>query len=330
MGRNNICVIYDSDENYAKRLMKIINDDVCLPYNAQVFTKKEELKQYLSNGQADMLMINEEAYEYGSILSNERTVVLCEDEDEANQINDANMESVVGVCKYQPSYQILQSVMHYEKKERTDSFRVKIVGVYGVNNTDRTLLSLGIARFLSNKRQTLLITLEEFSPINSILKCNNGDTLSDAFYTYKQNHMQFHKNMENVVLHIDRLDYIPGVICADDISEMDTDVVRDMIGSMGRELGYYYVVVDIGSGVRKSWDFLGCCDAVYMPEGNNFMEKLRTKSLEQYFLQRGMENIYDSIEKISVVYDEKQYKDDIWQNIEYSDMYEHIQRKVVI
>ena len=27
MGRNNICVIYDSDENYAKRLMSVINDD---------------------------------------------------------------------------------------------------------------------------------------------------------------------------------------------------------------------------------------------------------------------------------------------------------------
>ena len=38
MGRNNICVIYDSDENYAKRLMSVINDDNDIPYNAQVFT----------------------------------------------------------------------------------------------------------------------------------------------------------------------------------------------------------------------------------------------------------------------------------------------------
>lgn len=38
MGKNNICVIYDSDENYAKRLMSIINDDNEIPYNAQVFT----------------------------------------------------------------------------------------------------------------------------------------------------------------------------------------------------------------------------------------------------------------------------------------------------
>ena len=30
MGRNNICVIYDSDENYAKRLMSVI----CLLYTS--------------------------------------------------------------------------------------------------------------------------------------------------------------------------------------------------------------------------------------------------------------------------------------------------------
>ena len=50
MGRNNICVIYDSDENYAKRLMSVINDDNDIPYNAQVFTKEHELdKSFLDN-----------------------------------------------------------------------------------------------------------------------------------------------------------------------------------------------------------------------------------------------------------------------------------------
>ena len=62
MGRNNICVIYDSDENYAKRLMSVINDDNDIPYNAQVFTKEHELDKYLQEKEADMLMICEGAY----------------------------------------------------------------------------------------------------------------------------------------------------------------------------------------------------------------------------------------------------------------------------
>ena len=43
MGRNNICVIYDSDENYAKRLMSVINDDNDIPYNAQVLLRNMNL-----------------------------------------------------------------------------------------------------------------------------------------------------------------------------------------------------------------------------------------------------------------------------------------------
>ena len=64
MGRNSICVIYDSDENYAKRLMSVINDDNDIPYNAQVFTQEQELDKYLQEKKADMLMICEGAYEY--------------------------------------------------------------------------------------------------------------------------------------------------------------------------------------------------------------------------------------------------------------------------
>lgn len=57
MGKNNICVIYDSDESYAKRLMSVINDDNDIPYNAQVFTKENDLDRYLKEKKADVLMI---------------------------------------------------------------------------------------------------------------------------------------------------------------------------------------------------------------------------------------------------------------------------------
>ena len=118
MGRNNICVIYDSDENYAKRLMSVINDDNDIPYNAQVFTKEHELDKYLQEKEADMLMICEGAYGYNAYRTGNKTVVLCEEEREADEINSREEKGLVGICKYQPSYQLLQSVMRYEKKDR--------------------------------------------------------------------------------------------------------------------------------------------------------------------------------------------------------------------
>jgi len=328
MGRNNICVIYDSDEGYAKRLMQVINDDNCIPYSAQVFTQKEELERYLKNGQADMLMIGEADYEYGR--ADEKVVVLCEEEEEAEQINESGDESVVGVCKYQPTYQILQNVMKYERKERLGVRNSKIVGVYGINSADRLLLSVGVAKYLASKKQTLLISLEEFSALSALFESAGEDSLSDVFYIFRQNHKQFHKNMERAICHYERLDYIPGVLCADDITEMDVEDLRTMVKGIGRELGYDYVVVDMGSGVRKPWSFLSCCDAVYMPEERGYIEKLRMQALEQYFLERGMENIFNSFTKINVSYGDSSVSKNVLANIESSELYEDIQRKVVI
>ena len=47
MAKDNICVIYDDDESYAKRLMGIINDSKDIPYRAKVFTKEEEFNRYI-------------------------------------------------------------------------------------------------------------------------------------------------------------------------------------------------------------------------------------------------------------------------------------------
>ena len=65
MAKDNICVIYDDDESYAKRLMGIINDSKDIPYRAKVFTKEEEFNRYILANKTDVLMVNEEQYTYG-------------------------------------------------------------------------------------------------------------------------------------------------------------------------------------------------------------------------------------------------------------------------
>lgn len=64
MGKGNVCVIYDPDERYAKRLMGIINDDKDIPYKARMFTRKEEFNKYIAGNDTDVLMVNEECYTY--------------------------------------------------------------------------------------------------------------------------------------------------------------------------------------------------------------------------------------------------------------------------
>lgn len=251
MGRNNICVIYDSDENYAKRLMSVINDDNDIPYNAQVFTKEHELDKYLQEKEADMLMICEGAYGYNAYRTGNKTVVLCEEEREADEINSREEKGLVGICKYQPSYQLLQSVMRYEKKDRVQKRgSLKVTGVYGFNNTARMMLSLAVARLMSEHGNTLFINFETFYGFKGILKGEENENLSDALYAFRQNHNQFHKNIVNAISHYERLDYIPDASCAEDIDDIKPEEMGTFIQAIGRELGYSNIVIDIGDGME--------------------------------------------------------------------------------
>lgn len=327
MGRNNICVIYDSDENYAKRLMSVINDDNDIPYNAQVFTKEHELDKYLQEKEADMLMICEGAYGYNAYRTGNKTVVLCEEEREADEINSREEKGLVGICKYQPSYQLLQSVMRYEKKDRVQKRgSLKVTGVYGFNNTARMMLSLAVARLMSEHGNTLFINFETFYGFKGILKGEENENLSDALYAFRQNHNQFHKNIVNAISHYERLDYIPDASCAEDIDDIKPEEMGTFIQAIGRELGYSNIVIDIGDGIRMPWNMMDCCDEIYMCETGNYIENMRLKNFEKYLLEQGMDNIAATFKNIHVNEDENINNDDIWGRLPFCSFYEELCR----
>lgn len=325
MGRNNICVIYDFDENYAKRLMSIINDDNDIPYNAQVFTEENDLDRYLQEKKADMLMISEEAYEYGSKRCVGKTVVLCEEDEDADVINSEKKEELIGVCKYQPSYQLLHTVMRYDRKDMIKrNGTLKVMGVYGFNNTKRMILSLALSRILSESANTLFISFEVFSCLNNILKSESSENLSDALYAFRQNHNQFHKNIVNTINHYDRLDYIPEADCAEDIADIKPEEIGAFIQGIGREMGYSYIVVDIGDCMRMPWDVFECCDNYYITLGDNNIENLRIKNLEKYMIEQGLEKIVQNINKVEVRLDINVTIDELWGKLPFNDFYEEL------
>lgn len=329
MGKNNICVIYDSDENYAKRLMSVINDDNDIPYNAQVFTEEVDLDRYLKEKRADMLMICEEAYEYNSDRTGNKTVVLCEEDEDADVINAGKGDGIVGVCKYQPSYQLLQSVMKYEKKGKVlRGGMLKVAGVYGFDCTKRMVLSLALARILSERAATLYISFESFSCLAGIFKCDSSENLSDALYAFRQNHNQFHKNIANSISHYDRLDYIPEADCAEDVADIKPQEIGAFIQGIGRELGYTYVVVDIGDCIRMPWDVLECCDECYITCGEDTIENSRVKNFEKYLIEQGMNNISEKMNKVRVDIKPDVPVEDIWGKLPFNEFYEGLESMI--
>lgn len=333
MARNNICVIYDSDEDYARKLMNVINSDGEIPYNARVFTKESEFKRYMQDGVADVLMINEESYQYDIEKTHKgKVVVLCEDEAEADNINSSHTkddEDVIGVCKYQPSYQLIQSVVKYHSRgERYLDFGTKIYGVYGIEESKRVILSLMIGKALSEKNSVLYISLSELSGVDAVLKYDGRNTLSDALYCYKQNHMQYHKGIADTIHKIGKLEYIPPVSCAEDISYMTSGEITEFIQCLGRQLEYNYVVLDIGSGMKSICELLRFCDKVFVPVSEDYFLNQKFMAVKKYLHEKGMSDVVDNMTMMDCEVEPEYLNEDFMSRIEYSKVYDRIKEAV--
>lgn len=255
MAKDNICVIYDDDESYAKRLMGIINDSKDIPYRAKVFTKEEEFNRYILANKTDVLMVNEEQYTYGinheDIKTDDNSViVLCEDEKEAGIINDKKEKGLIGVCKYQPAYQLLGSITR-QRPDRTQRVEdiTRYIGVYGFNSTLRVTLAMVIAAAYSKKGRTLFINLDEFSGIEHIMMSDGCSNLSDVFYMFKQAGEHFTQQIRECIKANELFDYIPAVVCADDISYVNDRLISGLLDELAHNLKYDYIVVNISEGI---------------------------------------------------------------------------------
>ena len=306
MAKDNICVIYDDDESYAKRLMGIINDSKDIPYRAKVFTKEEEFNRYILANKTDVLMVNEEQYTYGinheDIKTDDNSViVLCEDEKEAEIINDKKEKGLIGVCKYQPAYQLLGSITR-QRSDRTQRVEdiTRYIGVYGFNSTLRVTLAMVIAAAYSKKGRTLFINLDEFSGIEHIMMSDGCSNLSDVFYMFKQAGEHFTQQIRECIKANELFDYIPSVVCADDISYVNDRLISGLLDELAHNLKYDYIVVNISEGINKPWSIMGRCSNVYISDSGDYIENCRFNNLKRYFIESGKEAIVDRMMRINL------------------------------
>ncbi|WP_031556473.1 hypothetical protein [Lachnospira multipara] len=315
MSHNN-CVIYDSDETYAKRLMSTLNDSEDFTYNAQVFTDKDNLIDYLKDVKIELLMINEETYEYyceNNMESAKKIVVLCEDSEDMNMVDS----DVLYECKYQPTNELIKRVSNNKIKNKRLN-ETKIMGVVGMNNSERLVLSLGLAKYYSKKGQTLFVSLEEFAGLSGILSDNRMNCLSDALYYFKQNKMQYCEKIGQCINKDKGLDYISPVMCAEDISYIGVEDLVLFFQLLGKELGYAYIVIDMGNGVKSPWNLYAVCDKLFMPKVHNYFDKARELSMVTYMNETGMNSLLDNYREVLVDLSEDCMNEDILNRIEYS------------
>jgi len=93
--------------------------------------------------------------------------------------------------------------------------------------------------------------------------CSN---LSDVFYMFKQAGEHFTQQIRECIKANELFDYIPAVVCADDISYVNDRLISGLLDELAHNLKYDYIVVNISEGINKPWSIMGRCSNVYISD----------------------------------------------------------------
>lgn len=301
---SNICVIYDEDSIYAKKLMNIFSLYKNIPFSVQMFTDLDELKQYLSDNTAVMLIISEKSLGVEAVRKHKGPVmVLVENENDIKlRFRNCGVDNAVGIYKYQSGESIVNEVIRESGcdfgKKTAD---VKVTGVFTPADVGtRTQFALNLARCMNEQVKTLYINLEEFAGLSAILPQSNNMTLSDAIYFYRQNGEYVNERIRDAICSINGIDYIPPVQCAKDIEFIMAEQFMKFVYDIAKYAGYENVVLDIANAIKQQTVIIAGCSMVYMPVSNDYLSLKKVENFEMYYLSSDMENILNKIKKIHI------------------------------
>lgn len=299
------CIIFDTDEQYGKRLMCAISRHKNLPFGVQLFTRADEMEIYLEHHTADMMVVSETCCEYGAEKLCEKQakkmLVLTEEQKTAGENKSGNTAEVREIYKYQPADSILREIIQFLGGKEQKQEDVELIGVYSpVYEPLRSAFALSLTQVMAESGRTLYCNLEAFSGLEEVLAAQDRENLSDMIYYYRNAGAEVTEQMKQMIVSLPGFDYIAPVEFAQDISSMQTQELTEFFLKIAKECGYQKVVLEISSAVASQWKMIFACSRVYMPVRQDYISVRKVQAFEKYLLMAGMEHLWNRIEKVEL------------------------------
>lgn len=298
-----VMAVYDVDPCYADRFAEVINQKEKVPFAVMAFSTLEELRGYAANHTVELLLISSSvSRESVEGIGAKHVVALADKETVAVD------REYPSVYKYQSSDNIIREVMvSYCEREISGSqselaVRAQVTGVYSpIGRCLKTSLALTMGQLLAKEAKVLYLTLEEFTGLSCLTQTEYPSDLSDLMYYYSQG--TYNALRLNSMIHsIGDLDYIPPARYPEDLTQMKTEKMAELISRIAAESVYEMVILDIGTFGRSVIPLLEICRAVYMPVKE---DSISAAKLEEFFLfleSSGHGGLKENIHKLKLPY----------------------------
>ncbi|MDO4490646.1 MAG: hypothetical protein Q4B85_06250 [Lachnospiraceae bacterium] len=272
--------IYDSDPEFVFRFMEFARTKGFLAMEIRAFTSEEHLCAFAESRVPELLLVTADVLtEQVKKIPAKNRVILLEDQS-GETFGDP------GLYKYQSPEELLKKAAALCRNDRETGSsihkgRTEMIGVYSpVGRTRKTSFAIALGQILAEDRSVLYLNLETFAGFEQLFAEKYERTLSDLLYFGKQQEATLSEPLSSIIRSIGRLDYVPPVLCPEDLQSVKEEEWLELLARLGGETGYEVLLLDLGEAVQGLTSLVAACDRVYMPVRS---DPVSLAKLDQFF-----------------------------------------------
>lgn len=296
-----IFAICDTEKRYAVKLMEAFGEKKNLGFQIHAFSKVEELKQFATQTQIEVLLISGKIMSEAISRLNIGKIILLSDGEIYEEFSDYER-----IYKYQSAEHIMKEVLCYYAEYarpvtgiycRKQEFEV--YGVYSpVGRCGKSALAESLAESFGKKKKTLLLDLQSFSALKEQLSDEELWDLADIIYFLRQGKKTFLYKLGSIVQSKKTFDYILPMKTPADLRSVTLAEWTELLEKLASDSDYRVVIIDFGNEVCGLFQLLSQCTKVYTPILPDTVSKGKVENFEWNLREEHFEKVIETIQKV--------------------------------
>lgn len=254
--KNVSIILYTDDHAYANYFIQYDRQrNNNQRYQLKVYTDKSVFMQSISNKKFNILLTDDDVLE--DLVNNFDCLV---------SLTEVDSDDERAMNKYRPIETIISNALSlfYEvngapQKSLMHDTKDKVITFYsGSGNEGKTLLSLCLAKSLQQlNHKVLYINLETYNTMDLYFKSKKQNS-TELFYYLKSNPEKIMSKIGGLTSTDDHtgIDYIYYPVSPDEINELTSENMSNLIDAVKRTRKYQYIIIDLDSSINEKNKYL--------------------------------------------------------------------------
>ena len=293
--------VCDSETEYAYQLVDYLSNKKGFPFQVQLFTAEDTLREYVKNHPISVALIAQKDYK-GEIKDGfiDHIFLLEEDKETENP-------ELKSFYKYQSAEKLIKELLDWIAGEGIlgktiiDGKELKLIGVYSpVGKCLKTSFSIVLGQILSKKHKVLYLNMESYSGLEKLLQKDFSTDMSELIYYLQNSKEKFIYRMGSMTTCAGGLDILPPFDSYMDFISVSQEEWISLFREIERGSDYEYLILDLSDAVQGLFEILRLCDVIYTLSREDGFAMAKITQYEEVLKKCNYEDIWKKTKQYKI------------------------------